>query len=407
MQTSVRKQGQLPETDPTVTRRTGKELLALAEELVPVLRERAAETDESRRIGDDIYEYLSSHGFFDMLKPKAYGGLELSDLDHAKVAMTLARGCASTAWVYSILDAHNRAILFYPEQAQLDVWGETPRATMAGLTNLNPKAETERVEGGFLLSGEFGFCSGSDFADWFTFVAPAGEEREAFRFLLPRADITLIDDWYPTGMRGTGSRTVKVDRAFVPDHRIIPLGGAAEGILELRKLHPTFDAIHGTWPFGGHFPFAAVAVGAAIGAIENFASAAGSLTRVKDAFGGTMKLVEQDYVAAEFAEAAAEAEMARALLEKRSHEASERSRVRVPTTPLEKAQENHAAAAAARAALRSAQRVFALVGAKAGYPSHPISIAKRDLELMSSHVTLNWRQAAVGYLQAEVAECHG
>ena len=53
-----------------------------------------------------------------------------------------------------------------------------------------------------------------------------------------------------------------------------------------------------------------------------------------------------------------------------------------------------------RVALRSAQRIYSLVGAKAGNPEHPVSRAKRDVEMVSHHVTLNWRQSAVQYLAA-------
>jgi hypothetical protein len=51
-------------------------------------------------------------------------------------------------------------------------------------------------------------------------------------------------------------------------------------------------------------------------------------------------------------------------------------------------------------------RIYSLTGAKAGYPEHPVSRAKRDIELASHHVTLNWRQAAVRYLAA-VTEAGG
>ena len=51
-------------------------------------------------------------------------------------------------------------------------------------------------------------------------------------------------------------------------------------------------------------------------------------------------------------------------------------------------------------ALRSAQRIYSLVGAKAGNAEHPVSLAKRDVEMVSHHVTLNWRQSAVQYLAA-------
>jgi len=53
-----------------------------------------------------------------------------------------------------------------------------------------------------------------------------------------------------------------------------------------------------------------------------------------------------------------------------------------------------------RVALRSVQRIFSLVGSKAGNPAHPVSLAKRDIEMVSHHVTLNWRQSAVRYLAA-------
>ena len=50
------------------------------------------------------------------------------------------------------------------------------------------------------------------------------------------------------------------------------------------------------------------------------------------------------------------------------------------------------------------QRIYSLVGAKAGNPEHPVSLAKRDVEMVSHHVTLNWRQSAVQYLAAATQE---
>jgi resorcinol 4-hydroxylase (FADH2) len=47
-------------------------------------------------------------------------------------------------------------------------------------------------------------------------------------------------------------------------------------------------------------------------------------------------------------------------------------------------------------AVRNVQRIFALVGSKAGNPAHPISIAKRDVEMASSRT--NWRSAAINYV---------
>jgi alkylation response protein AidB-like acyl-CoA dehydrogenase len=117
---------------------TAENLLARAEELVPLLRERAAEVDAERRISDDTFRRLGDAGFFHILKPKKYGGLELSEHEHARVAMTLARGCASTAWVFSILSSDNMAIVAYPEEVQDEIWGQNTYATLAGNTILTP-----------------------------------------------------------------------------------------------------------------------------------------------------------------------------------------------------------------------------------------------------------------------------
>ena len=151
-----------PAPDPAST---ADDILKVAEDMVPLLRERAVAADRDRRIEPDTYRRLGDAGFFHILKPKKYGGLELSEHEHAKVAMTLARGCASTAWVFSILSSDNMAILAYPEQVQEEIWGTDTYATLAGNTNLNPRAKARKVPGGYRLTGQWGFCSGSDFSE--------------------------------------------------------------------------------------------------------------------------------------------------------------------------------------------------------------------------------------------------
>jgi len=386
-----------PAPDPALT---AEDVLKAAEDLVPLLRERAVEADRDRRIDPDTYRRLEDAGFFHILKPKKYGGLELSEHEHAKVAMMLARGCASTAWVFSILSSDNMAILAYPEQVQEEIWGTNSYATLAGNTNLNPKAKAERVPGGYRLTGQWGFCSGSDFSEWLIFNAPAGEDSEGHMFLVPREDAVMIDDWFPTGMRATGSRSMAVDDVFVPDHRVQATKDTVQKLAERRALHPTFSTMWSHWPSPGRFPFASTAVGAAWGAAEHFAATAASGTRVANALGGTVRLAEQDYVASEFAEAAGEIQMTMLLIEKRSFDASERARQRRAPSEAELALEARDNALVTRVALRSVQKIFSLVGSKAGNPGHPVSLAKRDVEMASHHVTLNWRQSAVRYLAA-------
>lgn len=385
--------------DPTLT---GDDLVARAEELIPLLRQRAARADETRAVEPDTFRRLQEAGFFHAFRPKRYGGLELTEHDHARIAMTLAKGCASTAWVFSILNGHSRSLLAFPEEVQDEIWAENSFATCAGNITVNPKATAEQVDGGYLLTGDWGFCSGSDFSEWLFFTAAAGPDEEGHRFLLPRSEATLIDDWFPTGMRGTGSRRYAVDHLFVPDRRVVKVKEMAQLAEANRRLHPTFDSMVASTP-DGHFPYASVALGAALGAIEHFASVVPNSSRVRDFSGAATSLAEQDYVATEFSSAVSIAGAARSVLEQRSRAAAHRARDRVRATPEDRAAERLANAHVARSAMEAVQQIFFLIGTRANLASHPVSLAKRDIEVIATHQTVNWREASVLYLSALVS----
>lgn len=385
---------------PPTRNRTAEDIVRAAEDFVPVLRALAVKTDQERRISDDIYRQMEDEGFFHILKPKKYGGLELSEEVHAQVTMTLAQGCASTAWVFSILDADNSLFLCYPEEVQDEIWGADSYATLAGYTGFNPKAKVEPVDGGYRVSGSWAFCSGSDFSTWLVFVIPIGAQGEPHVIIVPNEKSTTVDDWFPTGMRGTGSRTKVLDDVFIPERHVLSFPALQQGWAASRELHPSFDMLHTTFPSYGKFEFAGVAVGAAIAAVEHFAETATSSTRVAHALGGDYKLTDQDYAASEFAQASGDVLMAKYMVERQSHDVSERTRNRVPSTELDLATWNRNYSLVTRTARRAVDQIASLIGAKTGNPAHPVSLAKRDIDMLSHHVTLNWRQASVQYLAA-------
>jgi len=385
---------------PPTRNQTAEDIVRAAEDFVPVLRALAVKTDEDRRITDDIYRQMEDAGFFHILKPKKYGGLELSEEVHAKVTMTLAQGCASTAWVFSILDADNSLFLCFSEEVQDEVWGTDSYATLAGYTGFNPKAKVEAVEGGYRVSGSWAFCSGSDFSSWLVFVVPIGDAGEPHVIIVPNEKAMTVDDWFPTGMRGTGSRTKVLDEVFIPERHVLSFPALQEGWAASRELHPSFDMLHTTFPSYGKFEFAGVAVGAAIAAVEHFAQTAASSTRVAHALGGNYNLADQDYAASEFAQASGDVLLAQYMVERQSRDISERTRLRIPSSELDLATWNRNYSLVTRTAVRAVNQIAALIGAKTGNPAHPVSRAKRDIEMLAHHVTLNWRQASVQYLAA-------
>src|SRR4029077_8097707 len=101
-----------------------EELLARAEALIPVLRERAPRAEELRRLPDETIADLHSSGLFRMLQPARVGGSELPYRALFELTAVIGRGCGSTAWVLANLAAHHWLLGLWPKRAQDEVWGE-------------------------------------------------------------------------------------------------------------------------------------------------------------------------------------------------------------------------------------------------------------------------------------------
>lgn len=106
---------------------------------------------------------------------------------------------------------------------QEELFAERPYILAAA--PLNPSGRTERVAGGFLVSGTFGYGSAMGNADWTFVTSPVFEDGAAprpYTFLVPLADVTVNDDWHMSGMAGTSSTSATADRVFVPERMSIP-----------------------------------------------------------------------------------------------------------------------------------------------------------------------------------------
>jgi len=208
--------------DEPATIPTHDELVARARAMVPVLKERARRTTAERRIPDETIAEMQAAGFFRILQPKRWGGYEMHPNTFFEVQKLLAEGCMSTGWVYGVVGGHPYELALFHDQAQVDVWGEDDSVLVS--SSYQPVGKVERTEGGFYLSGRWGFSSGSEHCQWVllgAMIPPAesGGPPDMRTFLLPRADYRIEDAWHVFGLQGTGSQDIVVDRAFVPDYR--------------------------------------------------------------------------------------------------------------------------------------------------------------------------------------------
>ncbi|GLZ47826.1 acyl-CoA dehydrogenase [Actinomycetospora sp. NBRC 106375] len=206
-------------------------LVGRAREIVPVLARNAARTEEDRRVVEENIALIDEADLFAIMKPRRLGGLETDMRTKLEVSRELARGCGSTSWAITLMNVCSFFAGLYPDQAQRDVWEATPGARIAGV--LAPSAEATRVDGGYRLTGRWGWASGCFHAQWAVVGFPVpdehGEVVDQGLALVPMDELTIEDTWFVAGMRGTGSNTLVARDVFVPEHRVLSIPAAIGG----------------------------------------------------------------------------------------------------------------------------------------------------------------------------------
>ena len=136
------------------------DLVARAAAMIPTLRARADECEAGNKVPAATIADFQDAGFFNILQPKRYGGYEMDPEAFYDVQMKVAEGCMSSAWVLGVVAVHNWQLALFDPQAQEDVWGDDPTTLIS--SSYMPRAEVTPVEGGYRISGRWGFSSGID-----------------------------------------------------------------------------------------------------------------------------------------------------------------------------------------------------------------------------------------------------
>jgi 3-hydroxy-9,10-secoandrosta-1,3,5(10)-triene-9,17-dione monooxygenase len=245
----------------------------LARNLAPLVSEHSAAAEANRVVSPEVVDALRASGLFSVVGAKSFGGAEAGIEALVRATIEVASACGSAGWVYGVLAGHSWMLNLFPPEAQGEVASD-PGALTATVFRLGGTAK--KVAGGYRIEGGFGrFCSGVDHAAWVLVgmtVAGEAEEKPEQRFLLvPRSDITIIDDWETLGMRGTGSRSIEIAEAFVPEYRSVALIDMIKGTTPGADYH---GASFYRMGFGDVTPFSIVGapLGMARAALATFAA---------------------------------------------------------------------------------------------------------------------------------------
>ena len=190
----------------------------VTQQILDLISSKSDEQRAAREMSKEVVDALKECGFFTMLLPKQWGGLERRPQEFFAEQVRIAEADMSTAWAGGIIAVHAFQLALMSEEAQREVYENDPNTLIS--SSYNPVgARAEMCEGGFMLHGRWGWSSGSGHCTWALLggVIPGDGYRT---FLVPRSQYDIEDTWDVMGLQGTGSNDVVISEPiFVPEHR--------------------------------------------------------------------------------------------------------------------------------------------------------------------------------------------
>lgn len=360
---------------------TGAELQARAEALRPVLLARQAEAERLRRVPEATMRAFHDAGILKVIQPAMFGGAEADFIHQIDMVFAIARACGSSGWVYAVLSAHAAMIANFPEQAQREVWDRDPDALAS--SSLFDMGTARRADGGYVVSGHWRYSSGCDYCAWLVGGAILDDAAKTrLRFLLPIAELEIIDDWQVMGLAGTGSKSLRGEGVFVPEWRTVTDAEFLDNSGPGRELHGHCHLYRmSRTAHPGPLSLAMAGVGVAQHAVDWASDNLGKMGV------GRTSAVERDTIRHDVAESAVDADAARLLIRRTVIAMEDAAKARVPASPQLRelaARDRHFATLFA---LRAAERLFKAAGSRALFEGNELQRCFRDVHAVASRGT--------------------
>jgi 3-hydroxy-9,10-secoandrosta-1,3,5(10)-triene-9,17-dione monooxygenase len=371
-------------------------MVARAKALIPALRDRAAKTEELRRLPPETERELHDAGLFRILQPKRVGGSELDYVALIDCADALGQGDASVAWNFANLASHHWMLAMLDVRAQDAVWNKDPNALIAS-SFIFPAGRARKVDGGHVLSGSWSFSSGVESCEWNMLASVVSSDDEAegieYRiFLLNRRDYRIKDIWNAAGLRGTGSNEVEVEDAFVANAMSIAVsdltGGPTPGSAVNR------NALY-TLPVFSLFPYvlSGVALGNAQACLDDYVE----IARHRLSTYNRARLGDMQSTQIKIAEASAKIDAARLIMRSNCIAATaDARRGHIPDIAA-KTRLRRDGAFSVNLCTEAVSLLFAASGARSLFTSGTLQRQFRDAHAVNSHLAFNFDAAGTNY----------
>jgi len=231
------------------------ELLGRVAEIAALLDETAAESEQLRTLCPEAVTALHEKGLFGLWSPLEVGGYDADFVTQVDVMIEVARADMSACWTMMIGASLAAAMATgLPDEGLGEVFSGSRFATGAG--SLKPSGRAEILEGGYRVTGSWGFGSGIHHANWVVANSLATRQGEVVKpvqvvaLVIPIGEVEILDDWYVSGLSGSGSSSYRVADVFVPSRRAMQ-GAPRRGSLQNSNMVPRLPIEHASVSLGG------------------------------------------------------------------------------------------------------------------------------------------------------------
>jgi 3-hydroxy-9,10-secoandrosta-1,3,5(10)-triene-9,17-dione monooxygenase len=369
---------------------------ARAAALVPQLRDRAAQTEQLRRLPPETERDLHEAGLFRIVQPKRVGGFEFDYVALVDCAEILGRADASVAWNLGNLASHHWMLGMFDKRAQDLVWTKDPNVLIAS-SFIFPAGRAHKVEGGYRLRGSWPFSSGVASCEWNMLASVVSSDDEAdgieYRiFLVHKNDYRINDTWNAAGLQGTGSNDVEIRDAFVAEPQTVAVSDLAGGPTPGSVVNP--NALY-TLPVFSLFPFvlSGVALGNAQACLGDYIDVA----RHRSSTYNRAKLGDMQSTQIKIAEASAKIDAARLIMRSACIEAMADARRGRIADMAAKTKFRRDGAFSVNLCTEAVSLLFAASGARGLFTTGVLQRQFRDAHAINSHLAFNFDAAGTNY----------
>lgn len=217
-----------------------------------LLQSEAEDSERLRRPTPAVQEVLKNSGVFSLLLPTEYGGADIGPLELIEVISHISHADGSLGWLVRVLASETGyAAASLPEHTARELFGGDNKALVAGIASMDFSGTARRVDGGYIVNGDWQYVPGLSMATHVDLGVTIEETGERITCVVPRSSLRINDNWSMLGLLSSSSLDYSAWELFVPDDYTFQPDNLQRGPALLRLSPPALATLNqGAWSQG-------------------------------------------------------------------------------------------------------------------------------------------------------------